>query len=248
MKNVTSILAATAITVGLGFAAQAQDTETRNLGSFDRVSAHEGIEVVLQEGNSNSAKITAKRIDLDEVLLDISGGSLKIHLEGNNHNNVDVEVVVTYTGSLEGVRASSAASVVCNDWLEADDFEVDASSAGDVDVKVTADDIDVDGSSAGTIVLEVKAGDIDLDMSSSANITISGTADDLEVDGSSAGDLRAYDLTVKDADVSLSSGSHAKVNVSDNLRARVSSGGGVRYKGSPRMDVNTSSGGTVKSN
>ncbi|MEL6535330.1 MAG: head GIN domain-containing protein [Bacteroidota bacterium] len=246
MKNVKSILAATAITVGLGFAAQAQDTETRNLGSFSKVSAQEGIEVTLKKGNTNSAVITAKRIDLDEVLLDVNGSTLKIHLEGNRHNNVNVEVEVTFSGDLESIHSSSASSITCNDWLKASEFDVDVSSSGQIDIKVEADEISVDGSSAGSIDMEVKADEIEVDMSSAAGITLSGTANDLEVDGSSAGELRAFDLEAKDGDISLGSGSTAKVSVSDNMRVRVSSGGSVRYKGSPRMDMSTSSGGTVK--
>ena len=63
---------------------------------------------------------------------------------------------------------------------------------------------------------------------------------------SSSGDFEGYDLPVKEAEVSASSGGSAEVNVSEQLDARASSGGSIRYRGNPRMDISTSSGGSIK--
>lgn len=225
----------------------AQKEETRSLSSFEYISAHEGVDVYFKAGSKEEARIKASGVDLDEVLTEVSGGKLKIHLEGNNHRNVDVTVWVTYK-SLKGVSASSAADIKGENKVTCNcEFKISASSAGDVYVEVKADDLDVSASSAGDVDAKVEiAGDIDASVSSAGGIEISGTARSLDATASSSGDFEGFDLTVDEADVSASSGGSIEITVKEQMDARASSGGDVRYRGNPRMDVSTSSGGSVK--
>jgi len=62
-------------------------------------------------------------------------------------------------------------------------------------------------------------------------MTLSGEADILKADLSSAGELNAYNLTVKDANVSVSSAGDADIYVTQRLTARASSAGDINYKG-----------------
>ncbi|HAM09055.1 MAG TPA: DUF2807 domain-containing protein, partial [Bacteroidales bacterium] len=85
---------------------------------------------------------------------------------------------------------------------------------------------------------------MDVNISSSGDMTLSGEADVLEADMSSAGDLKAYNLKVREADISASSAGDADVNVTERLRARSSSAGDINYTGNPRyIDANSSSAG-----
>ena len=224
----------------------AQSEETRNLSSFSSLSAHEGVDVFLKKGSKESAKIKARGIDLDDVLTDVSGGKLKIHLAGNNHRNVDVEVTVTYT-SLSALSVSSAASIEGDDQISTSgDFKIGASSAGDIDVSVKADDMDVSASSAADVNLELDVNTLEVEVSSAADIDVKGSAKEQDISASSAGSYDGIELQSETVEVSASSGGGAKVHVTEQLNARVSSGGSVRYKGNPRMDISSSSGGTIK--
>jgi len=206
----------------------AQSGAIRKLDKFTSISVSEGISVNLIKGNSHQAKVTLyKNIDLEEVLTEVSGSTLKIHLDGNSHNNVNVTIDVTFV-SLESVRASSAADINSSSVIEADDFKVKASSAADV-------------------TLELKVTTLEADASSAADITLSGTVGSQTVDISSAADYNAFGLKSKTANVSASSGSDAKVNVSGSLDASASSGGSVKYKGNPdKLREHSSSGGDVR--
>ena len=240
----------------LGFivaAATFAQEETRNLSSFSEVSAHEGINVYLSEGNDEKARVVINggNVELDDVLTDVSGDRLKIHLEdrrGWNNRNVDVDVYVTYK-SLSALKASSAASIDARDVIEANgDFDVDVSSAGDIRAKITGiDELEVEASSAGDVELEVEADEIDASVSSSGGIEISGIARMQDVEASSSGDYEGYDLKSTEAEASASSGGSIEVNVSEKIRARASSGGSVRYEGNPTyVNADSSSGGRVK--
>lgn len=226
-----------------------QSKETRSLSSFSEITAHEGIDVIIKEGNKEEARIESDSHDLDEVLTDVSGGRLKIHLEGNNHRNVDVTVYVTYK-SIDRIAASSAANLSSDGPIDANggDFDVDVSSAGDIDATINnADEIEIDASSSGDARLKVQANSIDAGVSSAGDIEVDGTAKKQDIEASSSGDYDAYDVESEEVEASASSAGSIKVNVSEKIDARASSGGSVRYKGNPRyVDSNSSSGGSVR--
>lgn len=219
----------------------------RQLDSFDAVQAQEGIDVYLTKGNTETARIEADGIAVENVLTEISGSTLKIHLEGNNHRNVEVSVYVTYK-SLSGLSASSSASIkVDGEVVAAGDFDVEASSSGSVELTLKAKEVEVDISSSGTVRLDVISRELDAEISSSGDLKITGTVDYLEVQASSAGDFGGYDLSTKKAEVRASSGASVKLTVTDELQARASSGASVRYKGEPRnVNADSSSGGSVR--
>lgn len=208
-------------------AAFAQSSATRKLEKFTAISVSEGINLNLVKGNSYQAKITVKNIDLEDVLMEVSGSTLKIHLEGNSHHNIDVTIELTFV-TLESIRASSAADVTSKSVIVASDFKIKASSAAD-------------------IVLELKVNTLEVDASSAADIELSGTANSQTVDLSSAADYKAFDLKSKSANVSVSSAADAMVNVSEKLEASASSGGSIKYKGNPeKIRERSSSGGDVR--
>lgn len=227
----------------------AQSEETRSLSSFSEISAHEGIDVYIRQGNKEEARIVSETHDLDEVLTDVSGGRLKIHLEGNDHRNIDVDVYVTYK-SLESLSASSAASITSEGAIDAggSDFEIDVASAADIEVEIeNADEVNIDAASAGDARLRIEANEIEADVASSGDIKVAGKVKKQDVEASSAGDYDGYDLESEETRASASSAGGIKVNVTSKLDARASSGGSVRYKGSPKyLDASSSSGGSIK--
>ncbi len=220
---------------------------TRNLSSFTKVSAQEGIDVFLKKGSEETAEIDARGIDEDEVLTEVSGGTLKIHLEGNNHRNIDVKVYVTYV-ELTGLRSSSASSIIVEDAVNTSgDFDIDCSSAGNIDVDVTADEVEIEVSSAADANVNVKANSVDIQVSSAGDVDISGSVKEAEINASSSGDVDGYDLVAEEAELRASSGASIRITVTEELEARASSGADIRYKGSPKYrDSNSSSGGSVK--
>lgn len=226
----------------------AQSEETRSLPSFSRISAHESVNVFIEKGNKEEARIVARNVEIEEVLTEVSQGKLKIHLDGNNWKfSIDVDVYVTYK-SLEGLSASSSANITGKGLIVADgDFEVTASSSGDVEAEIQADELELRASSSGDITLDVNVDEIEATVSSSGDIEVSGTARAQDIKASSSGDYDAYDVDSEEAEASASSAGSIKVNVSKKIDGRASSAGSVRYKGTPKyVDVSSSSGGSVK--
>lgn len=226
MKRIISILV---VLIVIAISAVAQDKETRSLSSFDEVSAAEAINVYLKQGSKEEAVVEIKRgnAELEDVLTDVTGDRLRIHMAQGRWRDLQVDVYVTYK-ELNAISASSAADVIGESVIKADELELDASSAGDIEVEVDVNSLEVDISSSGSVDVE-------------------GRTSYLEVDVSSAGSFRGLGLDAEDADLEASSAGSIKAKASRKIDASASSGGSIRYSGNPDKEyIRSNSGGSVR--
>ncbi len=208
-------------------AATAQESEVRAVGTFRGVKVSEAIDVYLKKGEKESVKVVVTGTSLANVLTEVSGSSLKVHMKEGNYKNRNVKVYVTYV-NLDRISSSSASNVFSEGTIKTGSMEINASSAASVEISIEAESVSLDVASAGDATLE-------------------GKVKSLTVEASSAGSVDAYNLDCENVDVSASSAGSAKVSVSKDLHAQASSGGSVRYRGSPsKTNSNASSGGSVK--
>jgi hypothetical protein len=210
----------------IGFA-NAQDTENRNVSAFKGIKVAEGIDVYLKKGTKEALRIEATGIKTSDVLTEVSGEYLKIHMKEGRYRDHSVKVYVTYI-EIDKLSASSASNIFSEGIIKANQLIMSASSAATIDVELDVNELDVTASSAGELELK-------------------GKAKRIEIEASSAGEVNAYDLVSEIVDVEASSGGSAKVNAVKEIKAHASSGGGIRYKGTPeRSNTNSSSGGSVR--
>ena len=209
------------------FPALAQETDTRQVGSFSGVKAAEGIDVFLKKGDKELVKVEVTGTDAANIITEVSGDYLKIHMRDGRYRSVDAKVYVTYV-RLDKLSASSAGSIFSDGSIQARSMNISASSAGSIEITLDAQTAEVSSSSAGDVELK-------------------GKVREISVDASSAGEIDAYDLEAGQVSAEASSGGSVKVNVTETLEARASSGGSIRYRGNPdRSNTNSSSGGSVK--
>ena len=207
--------------------AMAQQTETRQVGTFKGIRASEAIDVYLKKGDKESVKVEVEGVRLTDVVTEVSGSYLKVHMREGNYRNRNVKVYITYV-ALEKISASSASNIFSDGVIKSNSLEINAASAGSVE-------------------LQLDAGDITADVASAGDITLEGKAKSLTAEASSAGSLDAYNLDCETVNISASSAGSAKVSVSKELEAEASSGGSVRYRGNPtKTNTGSSSGGSVK--
>ncbi|HUX58689.1 MAG TPA: head GIN domain-containing protein [Bacteroidales bacterium] len=201
-------------------------TKERKAESFTGIKVSTGIDVYLTQGNNEAISVEADENLHEYILTEVKGEVLYVYTDVNIRKAERKRVYVTMK-EIKSIKTSSAGDVVGETAVKTDRLELSASSAGD-------------------IKLEVYANEIDADISSSGDITLSGEAEMLEADLSSAGDLNAFNLKVREADISVSSAGDADINVTDKIKARASSAGDINYKGDPKyIDVHTSSAGGI---
>jgi N-acetyl-beta-hexosaminidase len=201
-------------------------TKERKAEDFAGIKVSSGIDVYLKQGNNMSITVEADENLHEYILTEVRNGVLNVYTDANIRESKMKRVYVTMK-DINSVSTTSAGDVV-----------------GETPVK--SDRLELSASSAGNIKLEVTSKEIKINISSSGDMTLSGETDILEADLSSAGDLNAYELTVREADISASSAGDADINVTEKLTARASSAGDINYRGNPKyIDSHSSSAGGI---
>jgi len=216
-----------AVLMGITAIANAQQTENRNVNSFKGVKVAEGIDVYLKKGDKEAVRVEVSGIKPGDVITEVSGDYLKIHMQEGRYKDHTAKVYVTYV-EINKLSANSASNIFGEGPIKTKQLLLSASSAGTIDIQLEVDELEATASSAADVELKGKAGSV-------------------KIDASSAGEVDAYDLTAEVVDVEVSSAGSAKVSVTKDISAHASSGGSIRYKGNPeRSNTNSSSGGSVK--
>ncbi len=202
-------------------------TKERNTDSFTGIRVSSGVDVFLKQGNNISVSVEADENLHEYIITEVKSGVLHVYVDDVSIRDAERKRVHVTMKEINSIRTTSAGDVVGETPIKAGNLELGASSAGNISLEVTADEIEVN-------------------ISSSGDITLSGEAATLDANLSSAGDLNAYDLKVKNADVSVSSAGDADINVSEKLTARASSAGDINYSGNPKnVDAHSSSAGGI---
>ena len=205
----------------------AQQVENRSISSFKGVKVAEGIDVYLKKGDKEAVRVEVTGIKPGDVITEVSGDYLKIHMQEGRYKDRTVKVYVTYV-EVNRLSASSASNIFAENPIKTKSLVLSASSAATIDIQIEVDELEATASSA-------------------ADLELKGKARSVEIEASSAGEVDAYELMAEVVDAQASSAGAAKVSASKEIQAEASSGGSIRYKGNPeRSNTNASSGGSVK--
>jgi len=194
---------------------RAQTEEERGLAPFEAISVTGGIEVVLEPGTEEKARIEAWGISEEKVDVFVKGKTLKIQLLNlSKIDHRDVKVYVTYK-QLYGVRATAGARVYGRELIRADRFVARVGSGGYLDLEVE------------TGTLEARAGE-------GGVIDMAGSADSVDVTASTGGRYEGYALKANRTHARASTGGNITVVAHEALDASANTGGMIHYRGHPK--------------
>ena len=191
---------------------------------FTAVSASEGLDVFVTQGNDFSIRVEADENVIDLIGTDIKDGKLKVHcIEQIGRATKNIYVTLP---EITALNSSSGADLTGSSALEADKISLKATSGADLRVEVIADEIEAD-------------------CTSGADIRLSGKANLLYVDASSGSDIKAQEMEAKICKANASSGADIRVYVTESLTADASSGADIRYGGEASVEASKSASGSV---
>jgi hypothetical protein len=191
-------------TIGSGHAVTTQV----NVTDFTAVSASQGFNVVITQGNTFSIKVTTD--DNLQQYIDVhkDGATLYVQLQpGLAFTTSQLKAEITMpdiqTIQLSGGSVANAAGFNLNH-----EFTVD--------------------------------------LSGGSRATVTGQAADLAISGSGGSNINLQDFQVQNAQVDLSGGSQARINLNGRLDASLSGGSQLHYRGNPSMgNIDTSGGSSI---
>ena len=214
------------------------NAEVRTIGSFHSIKVSHGIEVLLKQGNEEGVAVSAnEKKYVDAIKTEVVNGELRIYVEQSfnkwwkqlNSKEKYLKAYVSFK-TLGKIDGSSGSKIT-------------------IDGNLNSAILDVDLSSGANLKGSLKVMNLVIDQSSGGKSYISGNVENLKATASSGGHFYGYDLVVDKCKADASSGGKMQINVTREMVAYASSGGGIDYKGGAViMDVSTSSGGKIKRN
>lgn len=222
-----------AIAAGAFLLPLSANAETRGyeVGSFDKVSAAEGIRVDITQGAARSVTADTRAEDFDDLRIVVKAGELRIDRPPGNwfrpRRRADYTVRVVMP-ALRELDASSGSSVLVKGSFSGD-FDVSSSSGSRVEIA------------------QLKGGLVRARSSSGSALQVAGSCQAVDAEVSSGSNLDAGRLLCESATVEASTGSAAKVAAAQGLTASASTGASVKVNGAPKsVRIKNSTGGRVE--
>jgi hypothetical protein len=199
-------------------------TETRNVGSFDRIEINNSYKVIIKQDTAGSSKLTINADDnlLKYIKTDVSGGKLHIFNKKNIHSREGLTITVTVK-DIKEISASGTENV-------------------ESDGKLTVKNLKFDISGITKLNMQLDAAEITTDISGMAKMTLTGQASVHRVQMSGMCKLDAFDLVVGDYDIESSGIGKCDINVLNRLDVHTSGASTINYKGNPKTINNNKSG------
>jgi len=206
-------------------------TKTVSTGNYDGIKGVGSMDIHLERGTEGS--ITVQTDDnLHEYLeIEVKDNMLVIKTKKNVYLKTKKGIHVTVPfNDISEVSLVGSGDVDTNDTITADDFEVNVTGSGDVELTIEANDVDASVTGSGDIVLR-------------------GTTNSLEVSVTGSGDYEGSDLIAQHTDAKVSGSGDARVYAKQSIKARVHGSGDIVYYGNPaKSDTKTSGSGDISSN
>lgn len=235
IKKVLILCVASVLTVSVSCAQKVKGNGNlvqvnRSVGQFDEVGVGGSFDVILKKGQEGKLEISVEENLQSYLVTEVKGGDLKIHWKkGANVRTTKSTKVTVYFNSLNGVSLAGSGDVSSSDLIKADHFEVALAGSGDIE-------------------LEVEANRVEAAISGSGDIVLNGKSEEFEGAIAGSGDLEADGLETKKATMKISGSGGMKIAVEEELFARISGSGDIRYKGNPKIeDIKVSGSGSVGS-
>jgi hypothetical protein len=207
----------------------AQKTEKRDVGNFTSVGLAISGELYLTQGSSFEVTLEGSEADLEHILTEVEGKTLKIKLTPKSYRTKGNVIVRVSLPEIEGLAVAGSGKVFAKGEINSDDLEIAVSGSGEV----TMDNLIVD--------------DLELAISGSGDVFLAGGADDAEIAISGSGDVKAEKFEIERCEIAISGSGSCRVNVEEDLEASISGSGKVYYRGNAKVDAHVSGSGKVES-
>jgi hypothetical protein len=202
--------------------------KTRQVGDFESLGVAGSFDVFLVKGNEGRIELSVEE-NLESYLeTEVENGKLKVKWKkGSNIYTTKKTTVTVFFEELSGVALAGSGDIVSRDVISTDEMDIAVAGSGD-------------------IRLDLKVNSANAAVSGSGDVELSGTATAFDAAVAGSGDIEAYGLQSDRADLKISGSGTIHANVKNEIVARVSGSGNVKYKGNPKVeDIKVSGSGRV---
>jgi len=205
-------------------------SKIRNVSEYDKISVGGSFDVVLISGKEGELVIEIESNLLEYLVTEVEDDKLKIKWKkGVNIRNSKKVLVTVPFKDIDGVSLAGSGDIFSKDVILAETFKTSIAGSGD-------------------IKLAVKAQEVISKVSGSGDIELKGRTDLYTCSVTGSGDTKAYELKAIDVIAKITGSGTIKVDVSNNLKVRITGSGDLYYSGAPKQqDVKVTGSGDIHS-
>jgi hypothetical protein len=159
-------------------------SETRQVGSYNKISTGGSIDVIIEQGPSEGVEVTTDENLQNYIVTEIKDNTLNIHVK-KDHSVSPTKLVVKATfRELKAISAGGSGDISSSGEIKTEDLAISQGGSGDFKLKLNAGKVEI--SKAGS-------GDFDLE----------GKIQSLEISSAGSGDVDASDTSIGNAEISM---------------------------------------------
>jgi hypothetical protein len=198
-------------------------TETRELGTFNRISMRGIGKIYINQGKEQKVVIEGDDIAINRITTNVTDGKLVI--------DIGRDWVEKLSAGFDFLSSQDTRFYITVKQLE----ELEITGAAEVEAKdIKAKDFALKMTGASSVkVLNLNADSLKTDMPGAGKIVVDGKVDDLSVALTGAGNFSGHKLKSKTAKVTLSGVGSAQLWVTGELDVTITGVGSVEYYGNP---------------
>lgn len=201
-------------------------TETRDLDSFDKIIATNGVNIMLRKGSENKAEIHINNALLSDLITEIKDNTLKIKLRPQINKELSVIVIITYQ-QIKELSATKGASIQTKTVMLTDKLSFSTNTGGNIKA-------------------EVECKEIKTNAGSGSKITLYGWTQRLEARGNTKAHIDTKKLQSEHVIAKATGGAEIWTSPKEYLEAICATGGTIYYINKPqKMNKRLSSGGKL---
>lgn len=182
-------------------------------GDYDVIEVSRGLDVYLTQSDEYSITVEADENLHDIIMTEIENNTLHIYADENISHARAQKVMISFKDVYK-ISATSGSDVYSSNVINTESLELTTTSGADMELEINVN------------VAECRS-------TSGSDLRVSGTANKLYAEATSGSDIKAGNLKVKTCEARANSGADITVNTSEELIAKASSGGDIKYLGNP---------------
>ena len=207
--------------------------QSRSVANYDQISVTGMMEVQLIAGNEGKIDIEAESNLMEFIETKVNNGHLRISIQkGINiepSKNYPIKIVVPFE-TLGALTLTGSGHIRNSDVIKARDFKIIVTGSGNMNLNLITENLESTVTGSGDLKLK-------------------GTSREFTCKVTGSGDVFAYDLIADKVDASVMGSGDVEVSVENELNAKVSGSGDIKYRGNPdKQNFKTSGSGSISKN
>lgn len=201
--------------------------KTLSLDAFSGVELAVSGNVYIRQGSKQMVEVESHQNIIELLRTDVASGFWKIRFDKSVRGYSKLNIYITVPSVSKLAISGSGRIEGQNTFTGSNNVSLAISGSGNLKAAFECQELSATISGSGDMILSGKTG--------SLRASISGS-----------GDVRAKELDVADANITISGSGDCSVSVRENLDVKTSGSGDVSYSGRPRVNAKVSGSGKVR--